>query len=100
MSGLPEIPEAVDISGKFDIPKNNESATVGQFLIKQSDGSSWVDAETEIIDSGLLPVCGQAVYNFALSKKQDVSNAKKLLYIDDEGNITSISIDELKTLLN
>jgi hypothetical protein len=55
--------------------------------------------KTTIQSDDILPVSGKAVYDFALSKKQEIINAGKLLYIDTDGNIISISIDELKTLL-
>lgn len=89
----------IDLSGKFDNPTNNNSATVGQYLSKQSNGSVWKSAETSITSSGTLPVCGKAVYDFALNKNQGTDNAGKILYIDTTGNVTSISINELKTLL-
>ena len=41
-------------------------------------------------------VCGKAVYDFALCKKQDISNADKLLYVGSDGNITYIDTDKLK----
>ena len=96
---LLDAPEEIDIDSKFDIPTNDDTAIVGQYLSKQSEGSLWKNAETEITENGLLPVSGKAVYEYALSKKQDVNNAEKLLYIDTDGNITSISIDDLKALL-
>jgi hypothetical protein len=97
---VPEIPEAVDISGKFDNPINNQESVVGQYLSKDTEGSTWKAAETQIEPDGILPVSGKAVYDFALSKKQDTENAGKLLYVDADGNITPISIDDLKALLN
>lgn len=96
---LLETPEPIDISIKFDNPINNESADIGQYLSKQSNGSVWASAKTEIKSDELLPVCGKAVYEFALGKKQNVNNAEKLLYVGADGNITFIGIDDLKTLL-
>lgn len=97
---LINIPKESDINKKFNNPTNNDDATEGQYLSKQTEGSLWVSAETSITENGAFPICGKAVYDFALSKKQDVENANKLLQIDAEGNITFISIEDLKTLLN
>ena len=91
--------DAPNMNSKFNIPTNDTSAIVGQYLSKQSNGSKWVDAETTIEANGILPICGKAVYNFALGKKQDVSNAEKLLYVGSDGTITFINIDDLKSLL-
>ena len=55
--------------------------------------------DTEIKSNGSNSVSGQAVYNFAVNKNQGVSNAGKLLYIGTNGNVTLISINDLKTLL-
>ena len=96
---LSDAPEEVDISVKFDNPTNEQTASIGQYLSKELSGSIWKDAEVSITEDGTLPVCGKAVYDFAFSKKQDASNAENLLYIDTEGNISFIGIDELKTLL-
>ena len=52
-----------------------------------------------IEENNTSPVCGKAVYDFALSKKQDLSNADTLLYVNADGDVVSIGIDELKTLL-
>jgi hypothetical protein len=82
----------------------NDLTNIPEFAIVATSGkySDLIDTPEiqDVIEfDGLLPVCGKAVYDFALNKKQDISNAEKLLYIDTEGNITSISIDELKVLL-
>lgn len=92
-------PEPIDISGKFENPTNNDSSVIGQYLSKTDNGSIWTNAETMIFDNSLSPVCGKAVYDFALSKQQDVNNANKLFYIGSDGVTTFISIDELKALL-
>lgn len=55
--------------------------------------------QSTVQSSGTSPVNGKAVYNYAFAKNQGTSNAGKLLYIDTNGNVTSISIDDLKTLL-
>ena len=55
--------------------------------------------QSTIQNNDTSPVNGKAVYDFALSKNQGVSNAGKLLYIDTNGDITTIGIDDLKTLL-
>lgn len=55
--------------------------------------------QSTIQNNGTLPVNGKAVYNFALSKNQGISNAGKLLYVDTNGNVITISINDLKTLL-
>ena len=55
--------------------------------------------QSTIQSSGTLPVNGSAVYDYALAKNQGISNAGTLLYVNDSGDVTSISIDELKVLL-
>lgn len=52
-----------------------------------------------VSSSGTTPVSGKAVYDYALNKNQGSENAGKLLYVDEDGNITSLNIDELKVLL-
>lgn len=89
----------LDFDSKFNNPTNNNSAVVGQYLSKQANGSSWVSAGTTITENDLSPVCGKAVYDYALNKQQDVINAGKILYTDSNGAISFISINELKTLL-
>lgn len=94
-----------DISGEIDIttlfqkPENHDSATNGQYLSYQDGLGIWVDALDKITSNGNTPVCGKAVYDFAVSKTQDVSDAEKFLYINADGNVTALSIDEVKTLL-
>jgi hypothetical protein len=70
-------------------------ATSGSY----SDLTGTPTIATTITSNDTSPVSGKAVHDFALSKNQGINNAKKLLYVDDSGNITSISISELKALL-
>ena len=87
-------------SGKYsdliDAPELSDVSISGSY----NDLIDIPEIQETIVSNGSLPVCGKAVYDFALSKKQDTSNAEKLLYIDKNGNVTSISVNELKTLLN
>ena len=84
-----------DYNDLSNVPALSTIATTGKY----SDLIDVPEIQTVIASDSLLPVCGKAVYDFALSKTQDISNAEKLLYINTSGNIISISIDELKTLL-
>lgn len=87
------------INSKLDKPTNEDTATVGQYLSKEESGTSWKSTSSSITSDGVVPVNGKAVYDYAWSKQQDISNANKLLYIDTNGNTTFIDIDGLKTLL-
>lgn len=94
-----------DISGEIDIttlfpkPQNHDEASNGQYLSYQDGLGLWMDADNEIVSTGNTPVSGKAVYDFAVSKTQDISDAEKFLYIDATGNVTALGIDEVKTLL-
>lgn len=79
----------------IDTPLFADIATSGSY----NDLSDVPIIEKTIKKDGVLSVSGQAVYNFALSKKQDINDAGKLLYINDNGDITSMNVDDLKTLL-
>ena len=100
-SDLIDVPEfsSVATSGDYNDLKNIPTFSTVATSGKYSDLIDIPEIQTVITSNGLLPVCGKAVYDFALSKTQGVGNAEKLLYIDTSGNVTSISIDELKTLL-
>lgn len=89
----------IDIDNLFVKPKNDDTASIGQYLIKQEVGSLWVNAETTISEDGKLPVCGKAVYDYSVNKNQGTENAEKLLYVNSDGYVTAISIDKLKELL-
>lgn len=52
-----------------------------------------------VTSSGTTPVSGSAVYNYAVAKNQGISNAGKLLYVDDDGRVTTLTIAGLKALL-
>lgn len=100
---------AVAVSGKykdlidkpelFDIPSNNATATAGQYLTKQANGTEWKSAETTIKSNGSSPVSGKAVYDFAVARNHGSNNAGKFLYTDKDGNVTLVNIDTMKTLL-
>lgn len=83
----------------FNIPINESSSVEGQYLSKSSEGSEWKNIETSIDENGMSAICGKAVYDFSLSKNQGTENSGKLLYINNEGIVSNISIDELKILL-
>lgn len=96
---------------KFNNPLNNDSASTGMYLSKDNSGSSWKSASRTISSTDLSPTCGKAVYDYvgsyvsdyindnALSKMQSTDNAGKLLYVDDNGNVSFMTIEDLKTLL-
>lgn len=92
-------PAPIDISGKFDNPTNNNSATNGQILTKQSNGSVWKTASNTIADNSTDLVTSQAVFNYALNKNQGTNNAGSCLYVAPNGEITPLTISELKTML-
>lgn len=95
----PDIPEKIDISGKFDNPSNNNSASAGQYLVKQKSGSKWVSADDSIDSSSNNPVSGKAVSDYAVAKNQGSNNAGKLMYVGEDGNVSLLSIDDLRNLL-
>lgn len=90
---------APNFDSKLDIPENDTASEDGSYLCKQGGKNIWKLADTNVSQNSTVPICGKAVYDYAIPKKFDISNAKKLLYIDDTGNVTSISIGYLKTLL-
>lgn len=92
-------PVPIDISGKFDNPANNNSATNGQILTKQSNGSVWKTASNTITDNSTDLVTSQAVFNYALNKNQGTNNAGSCLYVAPNGEITPLTISELKTMI-
>jgi len=96
--GVPVL-SSVATSGKYSdltgTPVLATVATSGSY----SDLTGTPTIATTITSSGSSPVSGKAVYDFALSKNQGTDNAKELLYIGTDGNVTSITITELKTLL-
>ena len=100
-SDLIDAPKFASVATSGDYNDLNNTPTLSTVATsgKYSDLIGSPEIQTVINSNSSLPVCGKAVYDFALSKKQDVSNAEKLLYVDTSGNITSISVDELKTLL-
>ena len=107
----------VAISGDYNDLKNTPSlstvATSGRYSDltgtpnlasvatsgKYSDLTGTPEIKTTIESNGTSSVSGKAVYDFALSKNQGSSNAGKLLYVSANGDVTQISIAELKTLL-
>lgn len=94
-----DITGEIDIDTLFPKPNNHDTATNGQYLAYRDGLGLWVDAENEILENGVSPVSGKAVSDFAVSKQQDINNANKFLYINDDGIVTSISVDEIKSLL-
>ena len=89
-----------DYTAKFDNPTNNNSATVGQIIVKQENGSMWTSLSNTVVNNGTNAVTQKAVYDYALNKNQGVENSGKLLYVDNDGKISLISIEELSALLN
>ena len=57
------------------------------------------NTSSSVTSNGDTPVSGSAVYNYAVAKNQGASNAGKLLYVNTDGSVTTLSINELKTLL-
>ena len=96
---LDDTPPPVDISGKFDNPANNASATSGQVLVKQVSGSSWETVSGTVADSSTAIVNSQAVYDYALNKNQGAANAGCFLYVDTNGNVVPMTITDVKNAL-
>lgn len=96
---LSDTPAPVDISGKFDNPTNNASATAGQILTKGSSGSSWESVLTTVTENSTSLVDSQAVFSYALAKNQGVGNAGTLLYVSNDGSVVPLSVPDLKALL-
>ena len=90
----------VATTGKYadllDAPILANVATTGDY----NDLNNIPEIKDTIEDDVTSPICGKAVLDYALPKKQDVNNAGKLLYVNDSGDITFIDIDELKALLS
>lgn len=99
-SDLSGTPAPVDISGKFENPTNESTATQGQVLVKQTSGSAWETVSGTVADNSTAIVNSQAVYDYALNKNQGTANAGTLLYIDTDGNVIPLTISDLSTLLN
>lgn len=76
--------------------KKTETDTL---LNSKADVNDIPTIASSVSSTGTNPVSGKAVYDYALSKDQGAENAGKLLYVDEDGNITSLNIDELKVLL-
>lgn len=98
-SDLSGKPIPVDISGKFDNPTNNNAAINGQVLTKQSNGSVWKSASNTIADNSTDLVTSQAVFNYALNRNQGTNNAGSFLYISGNGEVTPITVSDMKNLL-
>ena len=88
-----------DVSDKFNIPTNDGTATAGQYLRKTSSGSSWASAATSISSSGTAPVSGSAVYNYAVANNWGEDFGGRLLFVDYDGIVKTLTIDSLKNLL-
>lgn len=86
-----------DLNTKFDIPINNITADNGNILSKQDNNSIWIPVENSITKGNLSPICGDAVYNYALPKNLKKENANKLLCTDSNGDIILVSPDIFKT---
>lgn len=98
-SDLSGKPAPIDISGKFDNPSNNNSASSGQVLTKRSNGSSWETVSSTVENNSVSLVNSQAVFDYALNKNQGADNAGCFLYINSSGYIMPLTISELKTML-
>lgn len=96
---LGDTPAPVDISGKFDNPSNDASATAGQVLIKQSAGSTWGSVSGVVADNSTALINSQAVYDYALNKNQGAVNSGSFLYIDENGDVVPMTILDVKNLL-
>lgn len=114
--GLSAVAGSGSYNDLVDTPNLAAVATSGSYtdlidqdeLAKVSDLSSYAKADeiptvpttaTSVTSSGTNPVSGGAVYNYAVAKNQGTSNAGKLLYIDEDGSVTTLTIASLKTLL-
>ena len=87
-----------DLNAKFDNPSNNNSATNKSILRKVGNYSEWESVSNSIDNSDKIPN-SKAVYDYALSKNVGAQKAGKLLYVDVNGNIITLSIEDLKNML-
>ena len=87
-----------DLNAKFDNPSNDNSATNKSILRKVGNDSEWESVSNSIDNSDKIPK-SKAVYDYALSKNVGVQNAGKLLYVNANGNIVTLSIEDLKNML-
>ena len=87
-----------DLNAKFNNPSNNNSATNKSILRKVGNDSEWESVSNSIDNSDKIPN-SKAVYDYALSKNVGAQNAGKLLYVDANGNIITLSIEDLKNML-
>lgn len=87
-----------DLSG---IPELSTVATSGNYndLSNKPTIPTVPNTSSSVTSNGDTPVSGSAVYNYAVAKNQGASNAGKLLYVNTDGSVTTLSINELKTLL-
>ena len=76
-------------------------ATSGKYsdLIDPPDIPTVPTTATSVSPSGANPVSGSAVYNYAVAKNQGTSNAGCLLYVGNDGSVTTLTIADLKALL-
>lgn len=95
VAGLSDVAISGDYNDLENVPSLSAVATSGKY----SDLIGVPEVKEEIESDGASPVNGKAVYDFAVSKNQGSSNAGKLLYIGENGEVTLIGINELKTLL-
>lgn len=95
VAGLSDVAISGDYNDLINTPDLSDVATSGDY----NDLINVPQIKETIESNGTSPVSGKAVYDFALNKNQGTGNAGKLLYINENGNITSISISQLKTLL-
>lgn len=110
LEGTPTL-ATVAASGKYSdlsgTPKLATVATSGSYtdlidhdeLAKVSDIPTVPTTATSVSSSGTNPVSGSAVYNYAVAKNQGTSNAGCLLYVGNDGRVTTLTIADLKALL-
>lgn len=92
LSGTPKLATVATSGSYTDLIDHNE-------LAKVSDIPTVPTTATSVSSSGTNPVSGSAVYNYAVAKNQGIGNAECLLYVGNDGRVTTLTIAGLKALL-
>lgn len=100
LEGIPQL-HSVATSGKYDELEDKPELFSGDYndLSNKPTIPTVPSTATLVEQNGTTPVSGKAVYDYAIAKNQGVANAGKLLYVNVDGSVTTLSINDLKTLL-
>lgn len=91
----------VALSGEYADLKNTPNLSKVALSGKYSDLTGIPDEPTDSVsEDSTSAVTGGAVYNYAMPRKIGSNYAGHILFVDDDGYVTPLTIAELKTLLD